>query len=53
MNNKDLIIKASEWIESLNGTQWELHFKFSEKDLIQIGKNRLEIEKQDELNTIK
>lgn len=39
MGDKEYIQKANEWIESFKGTRWEVHFKFSEEELIQIGKN--------------
>jgi hypothetical protein len=39
MNDNELKEKALNWIESLKGTNWEMHCKFTEVELIQIGKN--------------
>lgn len=43
MKNNDLIKIAKEWLESLKGTRWEIKGDISKKDLIQIGKNRVEL----------
>lgn len=39
LTDAELIIKANEWIDSLKGTRSQLNTKFTEEELIQIGKN--------------
>ena len=42
MENNKLIQLASNWLNALKGNQ-KIHYNFTEKELIQIGKNILEI----------
>ena len=44
-NNTELITMARKWVDSFKGTENQIYIKFSEDDLIQMGKNIVELNK--------